>query len=78
MRYFLVVYKRSKGRLIACDDLGTDRSVALKQRFAEERRHAGDHDVEVVLLSGASRESVEATHSRYFKTLSQLKHQLST
>ena len=72
MRYYLLVYRRSAGRLEDCQDLGPDRESALKLRFERERRESADRDVEVVLLGAPSLEALKSTHSRYFKTVSEL------
>jgi hypothetical protein len=76
MPHFLIVYRRSTGTLIRCDDLGADGAAALRERFDTEMQERADADVEVVLLSASSREELTRTHSRYFKTMSELKADL--
>jgi len=76
MRQFLVVYRRSVGRLLACEDLGTDRAAALAQRFERERREKDDPDIEVILFSAPSEAALMRTHARYFRTEEQLRNDL--
>lgn len=59
-------------------DLGEDRAKAQALRFAAEKELRTDPDVEVVILAAQSREALVQTHSRYFKTLSQLASELSS
>jgi hypothetical protein len=68
MRNFLVVYNRRTGvnRVHEFPE-GCGRE-AIRQRFALEREHRGDPDVEVVVLGGDSREELAKTHSRYFRS----------
>ena len=71
-KQFLIVYRRSTGTLVEVIDLGIDRASALAERFAREVREKDDPDVEVVLLTAPGREALMRTHSRYFKTTSEL------
>ena len=72
MSHYLVVYRRSTGRLQEIQDLGSDRKAALKRRFERERQESSDPDIEVVLLSASSRDALKRTHGRYFKDVRQL------
>jgi len=65
---FLLVYRRSTGELVDCEDAGPDRAIAADRRSERERAENGDPDVEVVLLGAQSRDSVMRTHSRCFKS----------
>lgn len=78
MKYFLLVYRRSIGRLEECRDLGSDREAALKVRFERERRERTDPDVEVVVLGSPSLEALKLTHARYFKSFGELVSDLPT
>jgi len=71
MKHFLVVYNRREGRIL------TGRAYqaaadALQARFAAERQFKGQQDIEVVVLGGASWQSVERTHARYFSRVQDL------
>ena len=77
MKDFLLVYRRSTAALIECRDLGEDRAKAQAERFSIEKRERNDPDVEVVILSAASKDALINTHSRYFKTMSELVSDLS-
>lgn len=71
MSHFLLVYRRSTGELVT-RELGLDAGAALEERFASELAHKDDPDVEVVLLSAPDLEALRRTHSRYFRTITQL------
>lgn len=77
MKHFLLVYRRSTAKLIEFRDLGEDRARAVETRFAAEKRERADPDVEVVVLSAPSKEALMKTHSRYFKTISELASDLN-
>lgn len=73
MKYFLLVYRRSAGRLEEPPrDLGSDQEAALKIRFERERRERRDPDVEVVVLGAPSLDALKRTHARYFKSFAEL------
>jgi hypothetical protein len=72
----LIVYRRSVGEIVQLEDLGTDRKQAMRHRFEAEHRHKGDPDLEVVVLSAPSREVLERTHARYFRSSRQLTEDL--
>ncbi len=73
MKYFLIVYNRHEGRLLELQEYGSDkREQALKERFSRELDERTHPEIEVVLLGADSREALEKTHSRYFKTLDQI------
>lgn len=65
MKHFLIVFDRSDSRALSITDFD-DRAVALRERFVAERLHRASPDVEVVVLTAESRESLQNTHSRYF------------
>jgi hypothetical protein len=70
MRHFLIVYQRAKGRILELEEYGPgEQEVALSEAFQRELEHIGDSDVEVVVLGSASRQTLERTHSRYFRSL---------
>ena len=71
MRYFLIVYHRSRGQLLV--DKEFDNSIeAGSARLREERAHMADSNIEVVVLSGASRDIIRRTHSRYFLSIGEI------
>jgi hypothetical protein len=67
MTQYLLVYRQSTGTLVELRELGEDVHRALKERFAAEHKWRSDRDVEVVVLSAASREALMQTHARYFR-----------
>lgn len=71
MNHYLVVFERSKGTILRRQRY-SDRNEALKARFAAEREHRGDPDIEVVVLGARSWEALKRTHGRYFKGFDQL------
>jgi hypothetical protein len=76
MKHFLLVYRRSTGELARLDDLGLDRSSALKRRFEIELQDRSDPDLEVVLLSAPSLDALRRTHGRYFRSPEELAAEL--
>ena len=78
MKHFLLLYRRSTGRLEQLRDLGDDRAKAMVVRFDQEKKLRTDPDLEVVILSAQSRNALMHTHARYFKTLSELATELSS
>ena len=71
MNHYLVVFDRSKGQVLRRQRFN-DPNDALKARFAEERKHLGEQDIEVVVLGAVSWDSLRRTHGRYFKDFDQL------
>jgi hypothetical protein len=73
VKSFLLVYDRHAGTLLECQEFtGAERERALQERFDRERRYRTDPNIEVVVVTAASREVLEHTHGRYFKTIEQL------
>ena len=72
MHHFVLVYDRRAGRLSAPIEDFEDSALGMKRRFELERLHRDDSSIEVVMLSASSEEQIRSTHSRYFKTLSEL------
>ncbi|GIH69014.1 hypothetical protein [Sphaerimonospora thailandensis] len=71
MNHYLLVYDRRKGRILH-KEIFDDRRAALRGRFASERQHSGDIDIEVVVLGARSWEALKHTHARYFKSVQDL------
>jgi hypothetical protein len=72
MSYYLVVYDRSTGAVEVEEFTDQERDLALHQRFAHEREQRNRPEIEIVVLSAESREALERTHARYFKTVPEL------
>jgi hypothetical protein len=68
---YLLVYDRARGKLLVEQEF-SDRAAALQERFRLERQHAGNKDVEVVVLGADSAEVIRRTHARYFRTTAEL------
>lgn len=45
---------------------------AIRERFTQERLHRGDPDIEVVVLGSASKDELMKTHSRYFRSATEI------
>lgn len=45
---------------------------AIRERFAQERLHRGNPDIEVVVLGSSSRDELLKTHSRYFRSAGEI------
>jgi hypothetical protein len=71
MTQFLVVFDRQHGHVVEVKEFSNDHD-ALKARFSTERLHAGDVNIEVVVLGAASQADLRQTHGRYFNTVHQL------
>jgi hypothetical protein len=71
VKHYLVVFDRSKGEVVR-RKVFHDRNAALAARFAAEREHSGEPEIEVVVLGARSWADVQRTHGRYFKGLGQL------
>jgi hypothetical protein len=65
VKYWLIVYARRAGELRRCEEFSGGQA-ALPGRFAAEREHRGDPDVEVVVLGAESLDALKVTYSRYF------------
>lgn len=73
MTQFLIVYDQAAGEVIELTEYpDTERESALDARFELERRYQAQAHIEVVALGADTREDLEATHGRYFKTIAQL------
>ena len=72
MSYYLVVYDRSTGDVEVEKFADEERDLALRRRFVHERQQRNRPEVEVVVLGSESREALERTHARYFKTVQEL------
>ena len=74
MIYTLLAYDRALGKLLH-DESFDSRTEALQARFRLEReRDQYDKKVEIVVLTSSSREDLMRTHSRYFRSLTELAH----
>ena len=71
MKYFLIKYNRRTGEH-ELKDFGARRGEAMSARFKLERKLRSRPEMEIVVLSSDSRESIERTHSRYFHTAGEL------
>jgi hypothetical protein len=78
MKLFLLIYDRKRGVLVETREYpGEQRKEALRARFEAEDAHRGDEDLEVVLLGAASFADIQKTHSRYFRSATELLHEAS-
>ncbi|WP_062345607.1 hypothetical protein [Herbidospora yilanensis] len=71
MNHYLLVYDRRKGKLLRTQKF-TDGREAIRNRFAAERDHVGDKDIEVVVLGARSFDALRQTHARYFSSVKDL------
>lgn len=68
MKYFLLVYHRTREQLVETHTFPMeDRSAALKTRRDLQRRYYGVPELEVVLLGAERFEDLQRTHRRYFR-----------
>lgn len=67
MKFFLLVYDRTAGRLLDMREFSeAQRTEAAAERIARELAERGRPDIEVVLLGAESLDALKKTHSRYF------------
>jgi hypothetical protein len=67
IKHFLVTRDVTRGETTVVE-LGTDYDAAQHAYQEAEQRARGRADLDVVLLSAESRETIERTHSSYFET----------
>lgn len=73
MTYFVIVYDRESGTLVACEEFDASiRHEALSRRFELEEKFNGRPEVEIVVLGGLSLRDIQVTHGRYFKGVAEL------
>jgi sulfite reductase beta subunit-like hemoprotein len=70
INHFLIIYNLRNRELADFVEFGSDVESAA-EAYAETEREYGErpdrYDYEIVLLGSDSRETLEVTHSRYFK-----------
>ena len=66
MNFYLIVYHRGTGAVEVREYPESERDRAARERFARELGERENPDVEVVLLSSESLQTVKKTHGRYF------------
>lgn len=75
MKYFLLVYDKSAGRL--CEERAfesAERARAVSERHELMLTYRLDPNIEIALLGADSHDDLLKTHSRYFKSLEELAH----
>jgi hypothetical protein len=72
MRNFLVIYNRRTGASTLQEFPEGSGREAIRERFAQERLHRGNPDIEVVVLGSSSRDELLKTHSRYFRSAGEI------
>jgi hypothetical protein len=72
MRNFLVVYNRRTGANHVREFPAGCGREAIRERFVLERQHRGDSDIEIVVLGSDSQDELMQTHSRYFRSATQI------
>lgn len=66
MKHFLLVYDRGTGELVTFEEFRVY-ADALNERFRLERVRT-DTSQEIVVLTSESKQDLERTHARYFKS----------
>jgi len=74
VKHFLIIFDRSESRVLSLEAFEDPRE-AIRERFLAERRHRGNHDIEIVVLGAQSKAALKATHARYFEDFKQLARQ---
>jgi hypothetical protein len=68
IKHFLVIYDIAAGEANVDDSFSSDYDAALEAYAQAEETYRGRGDIEVVLLSADSIETIKKTHSSYFRT----------
>ncbi|MDP1711281.1 MAG: hypothetical protein Q8K86_02340 [Candidatus Nanopelagicaceae bacterium] len=63
--HFLLVFNRTSGELVSIDKF-EDQDLAISALSLLERSHEDDDQIEVVLISADSVETLKKTHGHYF------------
>ncbi len=71
IKHFLVIYDINAGEASVDDRFNADYHAALEAYAEAEATYRGRDDVEVVLLSADSIDTIKKTHSSYFDTREQ-------
>ena len=73
MEHYLLVYDRRICKLVLDRQYPNDDwDAANTERCRLEHVHRLDQEMEIIVISAPSREVLEMTHSRYFKTIGEL------
>jgi hypothetical protein len=67
MVHFVVVYARSERHVLVLEPHAS-LDAAMERRFALEKHYPLSRDIEIVTLSAESRDVLEVTHSRFFRS----------
>ena len=67
-----MVYNRRTGKSTVREFPEGAGREAIRERFATERRHRNNPDIEVVVLGSSSRDELMKTHSRYFRSAEEI------
>lgn len=71
MSFFVLAYRRSAGRLLESQRFEAGPEAA-RYRLSLDLQHRGDEDVEVVVLEAANFDDLRRTHSRYFRSATEM------
>ncbi len=63
--HFLLVFNRASGELVSMDKF-VDQEIATSALSLLERSHEDEEQIEVVLISSDSVETLKKTHGHYF------------
>ncbi|AKE42075.1 Uncharacterised protein [Corynebacterium kutscheri] len=64
MIHYLIEYNRRTGQVSVSDNLTLEEAIHAR---IEKNRKRSSKDIEVVVITSPSRESLELSHSRYFR-----------
>lgn len=71
MNHYLMVYEREQGRVLHLEPC-PDAVSAMRARFAAERLHRANRDIEIVILGAQTEAALRETHARYFEGAGEL------
>lgn len=66
IQHFLLVFDHAQGQLVEERHFQEEGAAALAAYAAKEKEHAGDRNIEIVLIGSDSIETVQLTHANYY------------
>lgn len=73
MKHFLIVYHRREGKILFFKEYPPEEGRrALADRWERELAEREHPEIEVIVISSRSIETLKRTHGRYFKTPQEL------
>lgn len=73
MKHFLIIYDRTAAKLLELREFSdSERDAASAARLEADKRTKTQPNIEVVILTSDSLQTIKKTHAGYFKTIQEL------